>query len=84
MPATSVTLPATVIADVPEIVPVKPVQLIDFAPVLNEEIAQVPVDRFVKNTSSAVVGTDAPPAPPEVVAHLVPAVPFQSAVPPTQ
>lgn len=84
MPATSVTLPATLIAADPAIVPVKPVQLIDFAPVLPEAIVQVPVDRFVKNTSSAVVGTDAPPPPPEVVAHLVPAVPSQEAVPPTQ
>lgn len=84
MPATSVTLPATVIAAVPVIVPVKPVQFMLFAPVLPVEIVQVPVDRFVKNTSSAVVGTDAPPAPPEVVAHLVPAVPSQDAEPPTQ
>ncbi len=80
----SVTLPATVIAAVPVSEPVKPVQLIDFAPVLPVAIVQVPVDNTLKNTSSAVVGTDAPPVPPEVVAHLVPAVPSQEAVPPTQ
>jgi hypothetical protein len=79
-----VTLPATVIAAVPVIVPVKPVQSMLAAPVLPAEIVQVPVDRFVKKTASAVVGTEAPPAPPEVVAHLVPAVPSQAAVPPTQ
>jgi hypothetical protein len=84
MPADRVTLPATEIAAVPVIVPAKPVQLIDFAPVLPAAMVTVPVERFVKNTSSADVGTDAPPAPPDVVAHLVPAVPSQDAVPPTQ
>jgi len=79
-----VTLPDTVIPELPAKVPVNPVQLIDFAPVLPDEIVQVPVERFVKNTSSALVGTEAPPAPPDVVAHLVPAVPSQFAVPPTQ
>lgn len=83
MPATSVTLPATVIAVEPAIVPVKPVQLIDFAPVLPVKIVQVPVDRFVKNTSSAVVGTDAPLGPPEVADHLAVEL-SQFAVPPTQ
>ena len=84
MPETSVTLPATVILEVPEIVPVKPVQLIDFAPVLPEVIVQVPLDVASKNTSSAVVGTDAPVGPPAVAAHLEPAVPSQFAVPPRQ
>lgn len=78
------TFPETVMSAVPVIVPVKPVQLMLNAPVLPAEIVQVPVDRFVKNTSSEKLGTDAPPAPPEVVAHLVPAVPSQAAVPPTQ
>ncbi len=31
-----------------------------------------------KNTASDVVGTDAPPEPPDVVDHLLPAVPFQT------
>lgn len=57
MPATSVTLPDTVIAAVPVNVPANPVQLIDLAPVLPAEMVQVPVDRFEKNTSSAEVGT---------------------------
>ena len=78
------TLPDTVIPELPAKVPVNPVQLIDLAPVLPDEIVQVPVERFVKNTSSALVGTEAPPAPPDVVAHLVPTVPSQFAVPPTQ
>jgi hypothetical protein len=68
----------------PVIVPVNPVQLMDLAPVLPTAIVQVPVDRFVKNTSSADVGTEAPPPPPDEVDHLVPAVPSQLAVPPTQ
>jgi hypothetical protein len=44
--------------ELPAIVPVNPVQVMDFAPVFPEEIVQVPVDKFVKNTSSADVGTD--------------------------
>lgn len=78
------TLPDTVIAAVPAKVPVNPVQLMDSAPVFPVAMVQVPVDRLVKNTASADVGTLAPPAPPDVVAHLVPAVPSQFAVPPTQ
>jgi hypothetical protein len=85
IPATSVMLPATVIFVLPANVPVKPVQLIDFAPVLPEAIVQVTApDVASKNTSSADVGTLAPPAPPTVEAHLVPAVPSQDAVPPRQ
>lgn len=84
MPTDKVTLPFIVILADPVSVPVKPVQLILLAPVLPVEIVQVPVDAASKNTSSADVGTEAPPAPPDVVAHLVPAVPSQFAVPPTQ
>jgi hypothetical protein len=57
IPATSVTLPETVIAAEPAKVPVNPVQLIDLAPVLPAEIVQVPLDAASKNTSSADVGT---------------------------
>lgn len=64
-------------------VPVNPVQLIDRATVEFDKVT-VPVERLVKKTSSAAVGTDAPPAPPEVVAHLVPAVASHVADPPTQ
>ena len=71
-------------AAVPAMVPVKPVQVMDLAPVLPVEMVHVPVDAASKNTSSAEVGTASPPAPPEVNAHLVPAVPSQAAVPPTQ
>jgi hypothetical protein len=60
------------------------VQLIDLAPVLPVAIVQVPLDVASKNTSSAVVGTDAPVGPPAVAAHLEPAVPSQDAVPPRQ
>jgi hypothetical protein len=42
IPATSVTLPDTVIAAVPANVPVNPVQLMDLAPVLPVEMVQVP------------------------------------------
>jgi hypothetical protein len=85
IPETSVMLPETVIAAVPDSVPVNPVQLIDLAPVLPVAIAQLMApDAASKNTSSALVGIAAPPAPPDVVAHLVPAVAFHEAVPPTQ
>jgi hypothetical protein len=52
--------------------------------VLPAAIVTVPLEFASKKTSSAVVGLDAPPAPPDVVAHLVPAVASQEAVPPTQ
>lgn len=85
IPATSVTLPDTVMAALPANVPVNPVQVMDCAPVLPVEMVTVLApDSAVKNTASADVGTLAPPAPPSVVAHLVPAVPSQAAVPPTQ
>jgi hypothetical protein len=51
MPAESVTLPATVIADPapdPVIVPVNPVQLMDCAPVLPAAIVTVPEDEASK------------------------------------
>jgi hypothetical protein len=70
--------------DVPAKVPENPVQLIDFA-TLDPEIVQVTTpEAALKKTSSAAVGTDAPPAPPDVADHFVPAVPSQFAVPPTQ
>ena len=84
IPALRVTLPDMVIAPLPVIVPVNPVQLIDFAPVFRLLMVQVPVEAASKNTSSADVGTEAPPAPPDVAAHLVPTVLSQVAVPPTQ
>lgn len=67
-------------------VPVKPVQLILRTVVLTPatHVTVTAPDAASKNTSSEAPGTDAPPAPPEVVAHLVPAVLFQLSVPPTQ
>ena len=44
IPATSVTLPDTVMAALPANVPVNPVQLMDLAPVLPLEMVQVPVE----------------------------------------
>lgn len=77
--------PATVIATSEgcEIEPACPVQsrVLQAIPVAS---VQTPVELASKNTSSEVVGTAAPPAPPEVVAHLEPAVPSHVAVPPTQ
>jgi hypothetical protein len=78
-------LPETVMVAVPDNCPVNPVQLIDLAPVLPVAIPQLMApDAASKNTSSALVGMDAPPAPPDVVAHLVPTTLFHEAVPPTQ
>lgn len=85
MPTTSVRLPDKMIDAVKVKPPVNPVQVMDLAPVLPAAIVQVTAPELPsKNTSSADVGTAAPPAPPDVVAHFVPAVPSQEAVPPTQ
>jgi hypothetical protein len=73
-----------VMAAVPANVPVNPVQLMDLAPVFPLEMVQVPEEVASKKTSSALVGTAAPPAPPTVSAHFVPAVPSHAAVPPRQ
>jgi len=80
----SVTFPDTVIVAEPENVPVKPVVVRLLAPVLPVAIVMVPLEFASKKTSSADVGTDAPPVPPLVAAHFVPAVPSQEPVPPTQ
>jgi hypothetical protein len=75
-------LPATV-KDVAAIVPVYPVQVTDLA--VPEEIVTVPPPELaLKKTSSAVVGTDAPPAPPDVADQLVVEEAFHVPVPPTQ
>lgn len=64
--------------------PVKPVQFSERHVLVPETVTVLAPEEASKNTSSAAVGTAAPPAPPEVVAHLLPAVPSQVAVPPTQ
>jgi hypothetical protein len=88
IPDVSVTEPATDMLAVPPIVRVKPVQLMLLAPVLPAAIVTViglPVlDAALKNTSSTTPGTLAPPGPPDVADHLVPAVPSHEPVPPTQ
>jgi hypothetical protein len=73
------------IAVEPAKIPVKPVKfkLKQFATAVATVTVPEP-DAAVKNTLSDDVGTDAPPVPPEVVAHLVPAVASHDAVPPTQ
>ena len=47
-------------------------------------IVTVYVPAWLKNTESAVVGTEAPPGPPDVADQLVVLVVFQVPVPPTQ
>ena len=85
IPVDKVTLPDTVIPAVPVNVPVNPVQLMLLAPVFPAAMVTVLApESDVKKTSSADVGTDAPPAPPFVADHFVPAVPSQLAEPPTQ
>src|SRR5690349_15583036 len=86
LPAPAVASPIVmVVAAACVIVPVKPVQLSDRqTSVVVPEVVILPVEAASKKTSSAAVGTAAPPAPPEVVAHLVPAVASHVAVPPTQ
>jgi hypothetical protein len=83
-PATKVTLPATVIVLLPVNVPVNPVKLIDLIEGRVVTVHVIAPDAASKNTSSAEVGTAAPPAPPEVVDHLVKAPLSQKSVPPTQ
>ena len=80
----SVKFPKMLIVCVPAITPVNPVRFRFLQlPVAATVTVTVP-DAASKNTSSALVGTLCPPAPPDVAAHLVPAVPSQLAVPPTQ
>jgi hypothetical protein len=81
--------PATLIAEFPPDpanVPVNPVKLRDRQSTPPETLTvTVTAPLFAsKNTSSEEVGTASPPAPPEVAAHLEPAVASQFAVPPTQ
>jgi hypothetical protein len=65
-------------------VPVKPVKVRFLQFPVAVRVQVIVPDAASKNTSSALVGTDAPPGPPDVADHLVPAVPSQLAVPPTQ
>jgi hypothetical protein len=69
-----------------EKLPVKPVRLSErqLQTVVPDTVNVTAPEAASKNTSSAAVGTAEPPPPPEVVAHLVPAVASQVAVPPTQ
>lgn len=77
-------MPTKLMFPVPANVPVNPVQVIERQLTEMDTVTVTEPEAASKNTSSALVGTDAPPAPPDVVAHLVPAVPSQLAVPPTQ
>jgi hypothetical protein len=82
MPADMVSDPKIVKDPDPANVPVNPVKVMFLQ--IAEETVQVPVEAASKKTSSALVGTVSPPGPPDVADHLVPAVPSQFAVPPTQ
>jgi hypothetical protein len=66
-------------------VPVNPVKFRDLQTTLAVVFVTVTAPEAPsKNTSSEAVGTAEPPPPPDVVAHLEPAVESQLAVPPTQ
>ena len=65
-------------------VPVNPVQVKSKQVAVAEIVTVTAPDAASKNTLSALVGTACPPAPPDVSAHLVPAVASHEAVPPTQ
>jgi len=84
IPATAVRLPNKFNVPDPANVPVNPVKLQEAQNSVPVLVTVTAPDAASKNTLSADVGTDAPPAPPDVAAHLVPAVPSQLAVPPTQ
>lgn len=86
MPAEKVIPPWTVNVElVITRLPVNPVQfrVRQILELKLRETATAP-EAALRNTSSTLVGTDAPPGPPDVVAHLVPAVPSQDPAPPTQ
>jgi hypothetical protein len=69
----------------PAIVPTKPVVASVPVPIPAESIVTVPEPLLAsKIAASKKPGTEAPPAPPDVVDHLVPAVKSQIAAPPTQ
>jgi hypothetical protein len=83
--AETVRPPSIMMFVLPAKVPVKPVKLrLRQLAVAVWTVQVTAPDAASKKTSSDVVGTACPPAPPEVKAHLVPAVPSQDAVPPTQ
>ena len=84
MPEAMVRLPAILILRAPPKMPVKPVKFKLRAALAAETVTVTAPELASKNTSSALVGTVSPPGPPDVAAHLVPAVPSQLAVPPTQ
>ena len=85
MPEANVSEPDMLIAPLPANVPVKPEKLILPQPVLPVAIVTVVLpDSESKKQLSELVGIACPPAPPELDAHFVPAVPSQLAVPPTQ
>ena len=65
-------------------VPVNPVKSTDITVGVDPRVTVPAPDDALKNTVSAAPGTVAPPVPPEVADHLVPAVASQVAVPPTQ
>ena len=82
--APRVMFPAIFVVPVPANVPVNPVQL-KLRQERVPEVVTVTVPLAAsRNTSSTAVGTASPPAPPEVSAHLEPAVAFQVSVPPPQ
>ena len=84
IPETSRSAPAIEIACVPAIVPVKPVKIkLLQVNVFVSVTVTAPLAASIY-TSSDEVGIGCPPAPPDVKAHLVPAVAFADAVPPTQ
>jgi hypothetical protein len=67
-----------------ESVPVKPVQLIDWATELALSVTVLTPELASRKTSSFVVGTLTPLAPPVLAAQFAVVVPSQVAVPPTQ
>lgn len=87
IPATNLyKRPATVMAtrDGCERVPVNPVQSNVEQTAPDASVTVTAPDAASRKTSSEVVGAAAPEAPPEVVDHLLPAVPSHVAEPPTQ
>jgi hypothetical protein len=78
-------LPATLTSYVEKSnVPVKPLKLIVKQSTLTPKVTVPPPLLALNNTASAAVGTDSPPAPPEVADQFAVFIASQVPVPPTQ
>lgn len=85
MPEYNVSDAARLTPVLPFNVPVNPLKFkLLQSPVVVATVTVEAPELASKKTLLFAVGSGAPPLPPDVKAHLLPAVPFHDAVPPTQ